>query len=263
MAGRSIKEDNLKKYRSLYRDQNLRRAYEIRDKVLIFNSLIRILGEIKGKRILEIGFGTGDILLSLAKRKADCYGIEIAGSAIDYLKSISLCKLHLFKRKDNRLPFKSDFFDIIVCSHVLEHLEDDKRELGEISRVLRMNGLAVLGVPGKGVGHNLLHYREYTVDSLVKLIEDWKIIFLEKYGSGLFQKIIRLVRKIASLISGDFIKIDSIQEKKEGCGRVSLISNIYYNIGVPLLLFLLFLDNHLPFPKSNPIEIWTVLRKTK
>lgn len=263
MVKRSIKEENLKNYDSLYINPNVRYAYEIRDKVLIFKSLIPYLGEIKGKKVLDIGFGTGDILLSLAKKKADCYGIEITGSAIEYLNSISPYNLHLFIRENDQLPFKGDFFDIIVCSHVLEHIEDDKKELAEICRVLKSDGLVVLGVPGKGVGHNSLHYQEYTVDDLVKLVENWHIIYLKKYGSELFQKIMSLVRKIASFASDDSNKINGIQGKKNGRGRVSLINNIYYNIGVPLLLFLLFLDNHLPFPKSNPIEIWTVLRKTK
>lgn len=263
MAKNDIWEKNLKAYEEIYINSKTKLAYEIRDKILIFNSLKRYLGRIKGKRVLDIGFGTGDILLSLAKDGADCFGIEIVQSAIENLKNFSSFDFHLFKRKGDALPFKNDFFDIVICSHVLEHLKKDKKELEEIDRVLKTDGLVVLGVPGEGIGHHFLHYREYTVDSLQKIIDKWQIIFIKKYGSAVFQKVMNLVRKIASFASGGFERVDSNQEKKKGQEDVSLINKVYYNFGVPFLLFLLFLDNLLPFSKSNPIEIWTVLRKTR
>jgi SAM-dependent methyltransferase len=45
------------------------------------------------------------------------------------------------------LPFKNNVFDIIICSHVLEHIPDDKKGMMEISRVLGKDGWAVLQVP--------------------------------------------------------------------------------------------------------------------
>jgi SAM-dependent methyltransferase len=45
------------------------------------------------------------------------------------------------------IPFKDNWFDIILCSHVLEHVRDDKLALQEIFRVLKPKGLAILQVP--------------------------------------------------------------------------------------------------------------------
>lgn len=45
------------------------------------------------------------------------------------------------------LCFKNDFFDLIICNHVLEHVKDLKKALKEIYRVLNKNGLAILQVP--------------------------------------------------------------------------------------------------------------------
>lgn len=45
------------------------------------------------------------------------------------------------------LPFDSDVFDIVVCSHVLEHVPDDMAAMREIHRVLRPAGEALLLVP--------------------------------------------------------------------------------------------------------------------
>ncbi len=38
-------------------------------------------------------------------------------------------------------------FDIVYCSHVLEHVPDDRKAMGELYRTLRRSGWAVLNVP--------------------------------------------------------------------------------------------------------------------
>lgn len=45
------------------------------------------------------------------------------------------------------LPFEDACFDLVICSHVLEHLPDDRPALAELSRVLRHGGRALLMVP--------------------------------------------------------------------------------------------------------------------
>ena len=45
------------------------------------------------------------------------------------------------------IPFASGSFDAIYCSHVLEHVENDKRALRELCRVLDKDGWAMLLVP--------------------------------------------------------------------------------------------------------------------
>jgi SAM-dependent methyltransferase len=45
------------------------------------------------------------------------------------------------------LPFADGTFDVVLCQHVLEHVEDDRRSLSEIRRVLRNDGWAVISVP--------------------------------------------------------------------------------------------------------------------
>jgi SAM-dependent methyltransferase len=45
------------------------------------------------------------------------------------------------------LPFASESFDSLICNHVLEHVEDDRRALAEIHRVVRPGGWAILMCP--------------------------------------------------------------------------------------------------------------------
>ena len=47
----------------------------------------------------------------------------------------------------HRMPFSDSEFDVILCNHVLEHVEDDLKALSEIKRVLKSDGWAILQVP--------------------------------------------------------------------------------------------------------------------
>lgn len=46
-----------------------------------------------------------------------------------------------------QLPFDDGSYDFVYASHVLEHVDDDRRALAEIARVLRPGGVAILPVP--------------------------------------------------------------------------------------------------------------------
>jgi SAM-dependent methyltransferase len=45
------------------------------------------------------------------------------------------------------LPFLDGTFDVVLCQHVLEHVDDDRRSLSEIRRVAKQGGWAVISVP--------------------------------------------------------------------------------------------------------------------
>lgn len=45
------------------------------------------------------------------------------------------------------LPFDAASFDVVICSHVLEHVPDDRKAMSEIRRVLIPSGTALLMVP--------------------------------------------------------------------------------------------------------------------
>ena len=45
------------------------------------------------------------------------------------------------------IPFADHTFDVVLCNHVLEHVQDDIKAMGEIFRVLRRGGFAILQVP--------------------------------------------------------------------------------------------------------------------
>lgn len=45
------------------------------------------------------------------------------------------------------LPFEDNSFDVIFCNHVLEHIEDDRKAMSELYRVLKPNGTGIFQIP--------------------------------------------------------------------------------------------------------------------
>ncbi len=45
------------------------------------------------------------------------------------------------------MPYESGSFDVVLCSHVLEHVDDDKKAVKELFRVLRKGGWGIVMVP--------------------------------------------------------------------------------------------------------------------
>lgn len=45
------------------------------------------------------------------------------------------------------IKFKNNYFDFINCNHVLEHIQDDRKAMSELFRVLKPSGEVILQVP--------------------------------------------------------------------------------------------------------------------
>ena len=45
------------------------------------------------------------------------------------------------------LPFEDESFDIVLCNHVLEHIEDDSKAISELYRVMKTGGMGIFQIP--------------------------------------------------------------------------------------------------------------------
>jgi SAM-dependent methyltransferase len=67
---------------------------------------------------------------------------------VDLIRGLSSYAGELTAAADlTRLPFEDGCFDVVIASHVLEHIQDDRAAIGEIFRVLGIGGIAILPVP--------------------------------------------------------------------------------------------------------------------
>jgi ubiquinone/menaquinone biosynthesis C-methylase UbiE len=122
---------NYKKYRSKNSIQKILIQHFI-------NSIIMCLKDLDLKTVLDAGCGEGFILWELKKRGLGGYfeGIDYSKDAVDM--GSHLFPSLIFSRGDiYNLPHKDNSFDLILCSEVMEHVEQPEKALDEIVRVAR------------------------------------------------------------------------------------------------------------------------------
>ncbi len=66
---------------------------------------------------------------------------------LEYVTADLESPLAKVKMDIRNMPFENDYFDIVLCNHVLEHIDNEKLALKEIYRVLKKGGWAILQVP--------------------------------------------------------------------------------------------------------------------
>ncbi len=103
-------------------------------------------------RILEVGCGTGGLLVAAARSGRAVVGIDIASRwlvvARRRLADHGL-SVPLFVAEAERLPWPDASFDAVVADSVLEHLDDTSAALREWRRVLRPGGRLVAWSPNR------------------------------------------------------------------------------------------------------------------
>ena len=66
---------------------------------------------------------------------------------INYTSGDLFSPLADIKMDIHKMPFKNNTFDIVLCNHVLEHVDNDIKALKEIKRVMKNGGFSILQVP--------------------------------------------------------------------------------------------------------------------
>jgi ubiquinone/menaquinone biosynthesis C-methylase UbiE len=127
--------------------------------------------------VLELGIGIASLLEDL--QHLACTGIDISEKTISmttqFFKNNNLAGTFLQADAIN-LPFPNASFDLVVSSHVFEHIENDATAFQEVSRVLKPNGMFIMFVPGSLDGkasteewEKCRHYRNYNTAEIFRL----------------------------------------------------------------------------------------------
>jgi len=94
------------------------------------------------RKVLDIGCQYGQFHIHFSDESV---GVDVDEYAIKFAKSIGLNVINTNIEKG--LPFKDKTFDVVFCSHVLEHIFSPHLLLLEIWRVLKDDGIIILYVP--------------------------------------------------------------------------------------------------------------------
>lgn len=160
----------------------------------------------KGKtdlKILDAGCGAGSVMKLLAQ-----YGRVTGVDKFEPL--VKYCRImgkKVILDDICHLSFSDNRFDLVVALEILEHVEDDRRALGELYRVVKKDGILFLSVPAFPFlwGNQDLaakHRRRYTKNELADKLgkSGFSIIKITYMNFFLFPLIafFRIVRKIFS-----------------------------------------------------------------
>src|SRR5258708_7938926 len=103
-----------------------------------------------GKRVLDVGCGTGYGAAELATQARAATGIDIAPDAVtDARNQFARGNLTFLAGSATALPFADASFDLITAFEVIEHLADWQTMLAEARRVLHPQGVFLVSTPNK------------------------------------------------------------------------------------------------------------------
>lgn len=144
-----------------------------------FQKLESRLGDLSVKRFLNVGCGTGGMNMVAADHGMASYGIEVSTDALEIChekaRRRSLPVEHFVQSPGEQLPFEADFFDVVYCLSVLEHVQDIHKTVHEMVRVLRPGGTLFIDIP------NYLSFTE----------NHYKIPWLPKFPKPLARRYLR------------------------------------------------------------------------
>jgi ubiquinone/menaquinone biosynthesis C-methylase UbiE len=121
--------------------------------------LIGDLNQLKNKVVLEIGCGSGRFTEILLKHGSTVVSMDMSTAVIANKKNFPITDKHLIVQADmNKLPFKDEVFDFIICVGVLQHTPDTFESINNSQRVLKKGGTYVLD----HYTHTLSYYTKTT-----------------------------------------------------------------------------------------------------
>lgn len=175
-----------------------------------FRHLLSLISKRKVDSILDVGCGEGFTLNRLKEKGIgkNLEGVEYLQTAIDLGKKM-YPDIKIKKGTIYDLPYKDNSFDLVLCTEVLEHLDEPEKALKELVRVSKK--YLVISVPnepffmfaqfvrGKNwsrLGNDIEHINHWTMFGFPKFIKQnagknvkilsrrfpfaWTMIFLEK-----------------------------------------------------------------------------------
>src|SRR3989344_1670650 len=158
-------------------------------------------------KILDFGCGSGILVDELARYGYQACGLDVSEEAIKFGLFQGIKNLEVIN--GYKINFQNNIFDAVFALDVLEHLKDEKLVLDEIKRVLKPGGVFIIMVPAHmflwgvqdGISH---HYRRYTMNSLLKKIEDEKAVSLKVLKKAYFNTFLFLPIAFFRIVSRIF-----------------------------------------------------------
>lgn len=101
----------------------------------------------KGLKLLDVGCASGWFLSQVHGRYPylKCFGVDVYQKAIEHAQK-SYSQFSFSQADAHYLPFQEGFFDIVICFNVLEHVINPQKVMKEIKKVVKKNGVVIIGM---------------------------------------------------------------------------------------------------------------------
>ncbi len=122
---------------------------DVLNNTLIYPIIIKLLGDLKNKSVLDSGCGSGYFTAKLAINAKEVIGTDFSESFIKLCKHKYITVPNLsFQQQDvtEKMPFKDGSFDSITSKMVLQYVEDLQMFADESFRILRKSGHLIIAV---------------------------------------------------------------------------------------------------------------------
>ena len=110
----------------------------------LVNEYLSKNGDIKQKKILDIGSGKGNHLVGFSRCGLQVYGLDKRKECISALEDFEIRECEI---ENDPFPYEDNFFDFIYSKSVMEHVTNTDNFLQQTLRVLKPGGMVVLMTP--------------------------------------------------------------------------------------------------------------------
>lgn len=202
----------IKTYKKIAKDyhEKITRGNHFYNKYLDEPMILKLVGNVKGKRVLDLGCGSGKYSKILLRKGGRVTGVDISPDFISLAKK-EVPKVEFHVASAYKLPFKNNYFDMVVAGLVVEHFENLNKAFKEIRRVLKKNGVFVfsLGVPlRKAEKAKRSYFKEG------KILSEWPT-----FGVKMFHFYYTLETWIRSILKNGFEIVDFAESRPSAAAK--------------------------------------------
>lgn len=129
-----------------------------------FNEMARLLGDLRGKTVLDYGTGTGRsarLLQTLGAHKV--IGVDHDQNMINQATLNGTTGIEFHQIKDDTIPLPDNSIDVAISAHVfveMKTMQEMQKATNEIFRVLKPSGtVVVISTSPTSVGHDYVSYQ--------------------------------------------------------------------------------------------------------
>ena len=148
-----------------------------------------IAQRVVGKRVWEVGFGTGFGTVQLARYANKVYATDIDPNAVEFAREVFPLENVVWMVGDVTISNPTNKHDVVVCLEVLEHVSKWQSALKNIKERLTREGVLIISGPNANADlrKNDLHEREWTAQEFHEALSKY-FTSVELYDYSLKKK---------------------------------------------------------------------------